>query len=521
MNDINYERGTDKNGWVWSDGTEYEYFNWDQEYAEPNQGDGMVNEDCVEILTSNGGWNDAQCSIDWNHALCNIPKDTQLSMDVMDCITEPPSLYILAQSQPMMRANPPSVSTTPPSHNSDSVSLPSYLMLLFMFVGIFTVLICFIAGVYMCRMHQRSKDIQNKMISKTMHINKPMTIVIGIGEYEEYPFSPEIHGVVENLPSIRIDIRNILRLFKDKLGYNIFPNYKYEHENSFRLNWTQDELIEFLKEKSIELENNLRQDNSFDKFDGLIVMLSCHGIDNHYILTSDYKKISKTAIHRIFSAKKPLSRKIPRIFVFDCCSGRNDRNSTIRIIGSVYEMDKTAMVNKSKIINVDHIHRSSSLIWARNEDNPDYKLVIVNAANEGFQSKINTRNGSYVIAKFTEKLGENIKNNDFFLHEILDDVQEELHDIMGKQLMSKTFYNRTEYIKFEKNMNGLIADKIDGDEGKPFARGNDVCKDKGKNKTIKANWSPLTESERTTTTINDHWKNVTNPHSLQLQMSLH
>ncbi len=91
------------------------------------------------------------------------------------------------------------------------------------------------------------------------------------------------------------------------------------------------------------------------------------------------------------------------------------------------------------------------MIWAQNEDNPDYKLVIINAANDGFQSKLNSIYGSYVITQFTRKLEENIKekNNQKFLNEILEDVQEDLHQ-KGKQLMVKTFNNKTEYIKFGK-----------------------------------------------------------------------
>ena len=74
------------------------------------------------------------------------------------------------------------------------------------------------------------------------------------------------------------------------------------------------------------------------------------------------------------------------------------------------------------------------------------------AANEGFQSKMRVDTGSYVISNFIQGLKDNIysKSNDKFLMDILEEIQEELHD-QGKQLMVKTFNNKTEYIKFGAN----------------------------------------------------------------------
>ena len=105
-----------------------------------------------------------------------------------------------------------------------------------------------------------------------------------------------------------------------------------------------------------------------------------------------------------------------------------------------------------KQIEVDDIHHRLSIVWAKDEHNPDYRLVTVNAANQGFQSKMDTVSGSYVVTKLTEKISKNIKRNKLFLNEILDDIQEELHDA-GKQLMVKTFNNKTGNIKFVKNKN--------------------------------------------------------------------
>ena len=42
--------------------------------------------------------------------------------------------------------------------------------------------------------------------------------------------------------------------------------------------------------------------------------------------------------------------------------------------------------------------------WAYNEHNPDYRLVVVHAANDGFQSKMDIEKGSYTITQFCKRL---------------------------------------------------------------------------------------------------------------------
>ena len=78
--------------------------------------------------------------------------------------------------------------------------------------------------------------------------------------------------------------------------------------------------------------------------------------------------------------------------------------------------------------------------------------MLINAANEGFQSKMRTDTGSYVTAEICHRVGLNIdkKHNKKFLHEILDEIQEDLH-AKGKQLMVKQFNNKTAWIKFKEN----------------------------------------------------------------------
>ena len=92
--------------------------------------------------------------------------------------------------------------------------------------------------------------------------------------------------------------------------------------------------------------------------------------------------------------------------------------------------------------------------WYRGENNPDFKLALIHASNQGYQSKMRSDYGSYVISSFTRELKENIQNNKkpnkLFLYEILDKIQDDLHK-KGKQLPIHTLNNGTRYIKFLKN----------------------------------------------------------------------
>ena len=156
------------------------------------------------------------------------------------------------------------------------------------------------------------------------------------------------------------------------------------------------------------------------------------------------------------------------MFIFDCCSGRRSKDKERRTskrkrgdtqtksIGSVSDLFADGLNESSKNIEVEHILRDETLVWGNGEDNPDFRLITINAANEGFQSKMRIDTGSYMISQFTQRLKENIfnDNNKLFLNEVLDDIQEDLHN-NGKQLMTKTFHNKTEYIKFEMNKRGL------------------------------------------------------------------
>ena len=48
----------------------------------------------------------------------------------------------------------------------------------------------------------------------------------------------------------------------------------------------------------------------------------------------------KTAIHRIFSLKRPKCRRIPRLFVFDCCSGSQEKDPELRNVNDDVDDEK-------------------------------------------------------------------------------------------------------------------------------------------------------------------------------------
>merc|ERR1712176_1532403 len=81
------------------------------------------------------------------------------------------------------------------------------------------------------------------------------------------------------------------------------------------------------EEQAKTLEESLQNEDS-QCFDGLVVLVSCHG-DDGVLWTSDYRTILKQDVHRIFSSL-PLNRQIPRIFIFGSCSGNKDREQRDR-----------------------------------------------------------------------------------------------------------------------------------------------------------------------------------------------
>eukprot|EP01083_Nonionella_stella_P246628 856002_1 len=292
---------------------------------------------------------------------------------------------------------------------------------------------------------------------KWMEVRNPFIIPIAIGRYDENPENPEFEGYLSNLDGIDHDIRNTVELFAGIYNYDVFPNYR----ESIQQEWTRRQILNLLYGKAEYLANNIPY------YDGLVVIISSHGL-NDAVLTSDYKTIKKSDIHRIFSKAKDENtaiRDIPRLFVFDCCDGSYAQEIEDR--QSIMEENKDKPQNndvKYEVIKKDDSerldHRNE---WAQEESNPDHKLVLLHAANKNFQSKLRTDIGSLFIERLLGKIRENENIHWLFttqcwrwcknkqtLWEITSEIQHELHD-EGKQLPEYKYNNDTERIVFIKN----------------------------------------------------------------------
>eukprot|EP01084_Bolivina_argentea_P162274 282421_1 len=209
--------------------------------------------------------------------------------------------------------------------------------------------------------------------------------------------------------------------------------------------WTQSEIIDLL-EKRAKYFDEMVQKNLFDS---LMVFITGHGIKD-YLISSDCKKISKIMIHRIFSDKYPFVRSVPRIFLYDSCDGSSERNHLPRFYESDEEEedfdDDTDTVgvgnihgkgikkkrknpsnltvktmNEEKDDEIGEFGKNSNVqpnlsqqktlefeeaqsAWNVGEKNPDYRLVTVFAANAGYQAKMDSVSGSYLIREFLERV---------------------------------------------------------------------------------------------------------------------
>ena len=301
---------------------------------------------------------------------------------------------------------------------------------------------------------------------KTIYIQRPMVISVAIGEYDKNPKDKEVIGILQDLHGIEKDIKITRDTFQHTLNYEFHPQYPDADDGHFKVRWTEKEIMDLLTQKASDLENNLANDEE-PSYDGLIVSVSCHGAKD-VIITSDCKWIEKTAIHRTFSSDQPNSRKIPRIFIFDCCAGNKEREGTKRNEdlnedgngslevgagtnkGIDMDEDEKSQFNHNldgKAVTTADVEKKTQVIWASDEDNPDHRLVVIHAANEGFQSKLSLTDGSFVIKGFCDGI---INNPNQWLYKILNKIADDLHK-KGTQLMVKTFSNNTEYIKFKPN----------------------------------------------------------------------
>jgi len=296
---------------------------------------------------------------------------------------------------------------------------------------------------------------------KAMKVTNALVFCVAIGKYEEpqnYDDN-EVNGTMCDLDGVQHDVDHMEDLFGKRLNYDVWP--KVEPGQAPPTFWSERSLKLFFEKGAKYLSNNIGKGKFYDAF---VCIISCHGLSG-YICTSDYKMYSKVAIHRSFSLYSNL-REIPRFVLYDCCQGANSiEKAIVPLEDPDLERHKsishgaTERKEVEKKVEEDDIQTGQQ--WIYGQENPDHLLGRVNAANEGFVSRLDTRFGSFVIHSMYEKYVAALnKKESPFIHEIFDAIQRELQ-AAGKQMPECVWNDDTRYIVFKKNK-GLVSRMMDG-----------------------------------------------------------
>ena len=430
---------------------------WDND--QPNNKGGDQN--CVLMLYRGSGkfyWHDEECYTQ-SYPICtitdaydNLPSTTHLAMTTdLAMITSTSTVPIRQTSSTYYFSTTNEITTNEITSNTDdtmeskSQGNSNDDLILYIILAAGCLLLCILL-ILIWRKFTKKKD--GKMLSRGLsvcadHLTNPLVVIISIGEYEKDNKDCELPGVTMMDIPVEKDVNNLKLLFQ-MLKYTVIPE-------KMKLHWTQDEIITFLKKSG----RKLFVDDECKELlhDGLIVIISSHGIEDH-IVTSDYKAIQKKAIHRLFSMHYPKAREIPRIFMFDACDGNAERNisSLINIAdkGKSFGMEELEMKEETALVNA----------WTDDNHNPDFKLVEIHAANSGFQAKLNTTFGSYLLYEFVSRMKKCIDDGeDVTLGRLFDKIQNELHD-KGKQQIVKVFNNDTRGIQLQMRDDDIVKEYV-------------------------------------------------------------
>ena len=281
----------------------------------------------------------------------------------------------------------------------------------------------------------------------TLCISNALVAMISIGDYSDgiklRRKDKDVQGTYQNLP-VEKDADTLQNLCQ-------YMNWTFISKgDEVKTHWTEKEVMDFLQK---DIGQKMFDKDGESTFDGLIVCVSCHGIQDK-IVTSDMKTIERTVIHRTLSLKYPQLRDIPRIFVFDCCDGWDERRDSIKgnhEIAKDIELIMTDQSQRTKGTDLSDVQNMSVNAWTSTTKNPDYNMVTVYAANSGFVAKMNY-NGSYLVYSLTDAIMENVeRKQEKTLGELLEDVQNRLHDA-GSQLPVNILNNHTRTLIFKKNV---------------------------------------------------------------------
>eukprot|EP01084_Bolivina_argentea_P140841 247537_1 len=321
-------------------------------------------------------------------------------------------------------------------------------------------IICVVSSVYCCI---QSK---NKHANRDIIVQNAMVLLIAIGTYDQAPSNPDEELNDKRFANLAVekDIENLCLLFNaENLNYTVFT--KYDNEQNVKLHWTEEEIVNFLREHAANMNANIRQ------FDSLIVVVSCHGMNN-FICTSDIKLIEKIAMHRLFSTNYPKIRKIPRIFIWDCCSGVHEfgkyfthtiQQTQVELVEDdekiplkqgnetqCIALETEDITEQTKQFTTADVGANDT-IWKPGTKNPDFLLVEINSSNPGFQAKLDKNKGSYMIYEFVRRVKDDLDHNsDKYIFEIFDEIQKQLES-QNIELIKNTYNNGSMYIKLKRN----------------------------------------------------------------------
>eukprot|EP01084_Bolivina_argentea_P191944 329608_1 len=190
--------------------------------------------------------------------------------------------------------NPNLVNSTAPTSVVSHSPTPWLLIMKKEHFIAFIVIIIIIIVVFIClcilllccflRLGRKYKKLQREITGltcKTQDISNALVVIIAIGNYEndQNVVAPDIEdGYLGDIP-VQKDVENLKALF-NMLNYKVIPK-------TLKMNWKELELITYLKTQIAK--ELFDQDNEL-KYDGLIVCISCHGMEKN-IITSDYRTI--------------------------------------------------------------------------------------------------------------------------------------------------------------------------------------------------------------------------------------
>ena len=187
----------------------------------------------------------------------------------------------------------------------------------------------------------------------------------------------------------------MINLWRDKYKYTVIYNERD------RVN--ENDLIKLM----IKTRQELNKESNKNKFDGLFIILSCHGDDENIIL-SDNKKKSRYKIMEWFNGDNiPFMSNKPKIIIMDACRGNNDIHWGVQNNNNKQVMKGTN----------DSIHH------------PDEQFSLLYSTTKGYVVPDDKENGGNLIRTIYELFNNDKKINKYHLNNLFKITQKRVKKI--------------------------------------------------------------------------------------------